>query len=290
MIKLFCYRIFCGAFLGISTFAPGFSGSIVAISMGIYHDLVRIFSDPIREIRKSFPFIVPLTIGILISGVIFVFAFDFLFRTYVRSIYLLFVGLIAGNLPIMVAELRKYEFRTSYLLGGFIAFALTLGLSIFGIWNNPAATATVGAGIFLLILSGFLTGAIALMPGMSISAILIVTGVYEEIIYYARSALSGDLAYLSLVILFLVCWIVGLVLTAGRIRAFFRKAPGLANTTVLGFMAGSLCGIFIQSLFLEDPNFNWGLGVIMLVAGLGLSALFLALGRSMGKPSHEEEA
>lgn len=290
MMKLFFYRIFCGAFLGISTFAPGFSGSIVAITMGIYHDLVRIFSDPFREIQKSMPFIVPITIGIVLSGIVFVFSFDFLFRTYIRAIYLLFVGLIAGNLPVMAAELKKYKFRAIYLLGGFLAFAATLALSVLGLVANPGEASVVWyVSILILIASGFVTGSIALMPGMSISAILIVTGVYEQIIHYAREALSGNLMYLPLILLFLAFWILGLLLTSKRIRAMFRKAPGFSNTTVLGFMSGSMVGIFIQSLFLEDQNFNWGLGAIMLVAGLILSVLLVMLGRSMGKRNHEEE-
>ena len=288
MIKIFCYRIFCGAFLGISTFAPGFSGSIMAIAMGIYHDLVRIFSNPLKEIKRSLPFIIPLTIGILVSGILFVFAFDFLFERHARLIYLLFVGLIAGNLPIMATELKKHTIRAHYLLGGVAAFAVTLWLSVLGLGNEAAAEpAAAHVSILILIASGFVTGSIALMPGMSISAILIVTGTYEQIIGYARATLEGNMAYLPLILLFLAVWVLALVLAAGRIKALFKKAPGAANTTVMGFMLGSLAGIFIQSFHLDDSNFNWGLGAVMLVAGLALAALFIILGRSMGKQTNE---
>ena len=65
----FLYRIFSGFFLGISLFAPGFSGSIAAIIMGVYQDLVRIISNPFKQFKQNIIFCLPLIIGALISAV-----------------------------------------------------------------------------------------------------------------------------------------------------------------------------------------------------------------------------
>jgi len=48
-------------------------------------------------------------------------------------------------------------------------------------------------------------------------------------------------------------------------------------------MVGSLIGILVQSLQLDDPNFNWLLGGVMLAIGLGFSALFFFMGKSVDK-------
>ena len=59
----FFYRMLCGAFLGISVIAPGISGSIMAVMMGIYDDLINIISNPFKNFKKNFFFILPMGIG-----------------------------------------------------------------------------------------------------------------------------------------------------------------------------------------------------------------------------------
>ncbi|MCL2369000.1 MAG: DUF368 domain-containing protein, partial [Oscillospiraceae bacterium] len=151
---------------------------------------------------------------------------------------------------------------------------------------DPAATG-VHTGFLILIASGFIAGAITLVPGMSISAVLIVTGVFGQLLLFFDALLVGDFTYMPQILLFLVAAVLGLGLTSKGIKTMFEKAPGLSNTSVLGFMSGSLVGIFIQSLYEADPNFTWTLGVVMLIGGLLLSMLFVALGKSMGKLSDE---
>jgi len=70
----------------------------------------------------------------------------------------------------------------------------------------------------------------------------------------------------------------------------FERYPGLANSMVFGFMVGSLIGILVQSLRLHDASFNWLLGGVMLAAGLGISMLFVLLGRSMDLKGDEAHA
>ena len=49
----FFYRMLCGAFLGISIIAPGISGSIMAVMMGIYDELIGIISNPFKNLKKN---------------------------------------------------------------------------------------------------------------------------------------------------------------------------------------------------------------------------------------------
>ena len=63
MLGKFFYRIFCGFFLGLSIFAPGFSGSVIAIIMGVYQDMLRIVSNPFKRLKENILFCIPLGIG-----------------------------------------------------------------------------------------------------------------------------------------------------------------------------------------------------------------------------------
>jgi uncharacterized membrane protein len=71
------------------------------------------------------------------------------------------------------------------------------------------------------------------------------------------------------------------MLAARGIKAVFEKYPGFANTTVMGFMAGSLVGILIQAYRLDDPNFTWFSGAVMLCAGLAVSVIFVVVGKKI---------
>ena len=284
MFKNFIYRIICGFLLGVSVFAPGFSGSVVAIVMGIYQDLLRIMANPFKDLKKNIIYCIPLGIGIAISGVLFILTFKYLFATYEKATYLLFIGLITGNIPVIYAEIKNSGFKAKDLSGGVIAFVIAVGLGIYALSAGSSdPTQTVSAGFLLLALSGIAGGVTALMPGMSVSMVLIITGVYHQLISMADSLLHFDFTYLWHFGLFGVCAVIAVVLTSRLIKMTFEKYPGFAYTTVMGFMLGSLIGILIETLQLSDPNFNWWLGALMLVSGIAVSLSFVLIKNALTK-------
>ena len=283
-VKAFLYRIICGFFLGLSIFAPGFSGSVIAIVMGIYEDILRILSNPFKKLKNNILFCIPLGIGAVISAVLFVLAFDYLFEAYPKATYLLIVGLIAGNLPVIAGSVKKHVFKKNYLIGGVFAFAVALAFCVLTMGAREATgTAEILSGVPFLMLGGFLSSAALLMPGMSFTMVLIILGVYDHLIFAANSLLRMDFTYLVPFVLFGLSVAAGLVLTSRGIKTVFDKFPGFAYTSVFGFMAGSMIGILIQSLWLTDAAFSWWLGAAMLVAGLGVSMLFVVLGKTLNK-------
>ena len=288
MTTKFLYRILCGFFLGISIFTPGFSGSIIAIIMGVYQDLLQIISNPFKNLKQNIRYCLPLVIGVTISAVLFVLALKYLFETYEKATYLLFIGLVAGNLPIIFTEVKKKGFKKHYLIGGITAFAAAITLGIFAAGFKPISNADMLPVNWLNIaLSGFVGGVTALIPGMSVSIVLIVMGVYSQLLVATESLLHANFAYLIPFGLFCLFAVVGIVSASRIIRLLFKKYPGFSHTTVFGFISGSLIGILIQSLQINDINFNWLLGSVMLAAGLGISMLFVILGKVMARENME---
>jgi len=280
----FFYRILSGFFLGLSIVAPGFSGSVVAIIMGVYQDLVRIVSNPFKNFKENVIYCLPLAIGAVISAILFVFAFTHLFEDYEKATYLLFVGLIAGNIPVIFREVKKAGFQTRYLYGGAIAFAAALALGVVAVrFGSPSSAEGVTSNMAIFAISGFLVGVAAFAPGMSLSTIMIIMGVYGQVLFIAKSILTLNFAYFPQFLVFGGAAAFALVLASRGIKAVFDKHPGVAHTAVLGLIAGSLIGIFYQSMQLPDPNFTWLLGGGMLAAGTFISILFVILGRTMDK-------
>lgn len=270
-MKSFLYRVLCGFCLGISVFAPGISGSIMAIIMGIYDKLLDITSNPFKNFKNNFRFLLPLGIGALISLVLFILVFSYLFETYEKAVFMLFIGLIVGNLPMVYKEARRSKFKWYYILGtvAAIATAFVVGIMSEGVGKMQVASGNIS--LIYIALSGALAGAASLVPGMSVSMILIVMGVYD---YLIASAKSIDIVTIAVVG---VAFVLSMVVSSKLIKFVFSKFSGMAHFMVMGFLIGSVSGIFFT---LPKGGSNLA-GAIMLVIGLAISLIFVYLGKKV---------
>ena len=296
MIKRFFLRTFCGIFLGFSIFAPGISGSVVAIAMGVYQDIIRIASNPFKEFKKNVLFLLPIIVGALVSAVAFVLGFNELIGSHERAIYLLFVGLIAGNLPLISNEIKQHGFKMKYLISGIASFAVAVFIVIVsmdtyycvcvGECLRAAYDGMPSAWLFGV--GGLVAGLTALIPGMSVATILVVVGVYTPLIVATENMFSNS-SYLLPFGLFCAGCIAGLVLASRVIKKVFDKFPGAAHTGVFGFMLGSLVGMTVLALRTPDPygNFNWWIGFAMLLVGLAISGMFMVMSKRMSQGAND---
>ena len=287
MIKTFFYRIICGFALGFSGLAPGFSGSVIAIILGVYQDILDFTSNPFKNFKKNFAFLLPTGIGMAISAVLFVFVFSYFVESYEKTLYFLFLGLIAGNLPVIYKEIKKVKFKMSYLAGGTVAFAIAVVLGVISVTvNGNAEEAAVAIGTIsvpLMIISGIVVGASLLMPGMSVSSLLVTLGTYSGLLLMAKSLLKFDFTHLLAFGLFGISAVAALIFTSKGIKVIFEKVAGLANSAVFGFMAGSVVGIFIQGVYTEPFGYNWLSGSLSIITGFAFSMMFVFIGKAVKK-------
>lgn len=276
-MKSFLYRVLCGFCLGISVFAPGISGSIMAIIMGIYDKLLDIVSSPFKNFKSNLKFLFPLGIGAVISLVLFVLVFSYLFETYEKAVFMLFIGLIVGNLPVVYKEARQSRFKWYYLIGTALAMAFALFMGILGEGTAETQVALGSTGLLYIALAGALAGFASLVPGMSISMILIVMGVYDHLIAAAKSLDVVTIAVVG------VAFVLAMVLSSKLIKFIFSRFSGMAHFAVIGFLLGSVCAI-ILSLPKNGSNVA---GAIMLVIGLAISLLFVYLGKKVNAGEKE---
>ena len=135
----------------------------------------------------------------------------------------------------------------------------------------------VSDNLIYLAICGAVGGFASLVPGMSISMILIVMGVYDKLI---SSAKSLDIVVIAVVG---VAFVLAMVLSSRLIKFIFNKFSGLAHFMVLGFLVGSIGGIFC-SLPSDGSNVA---GIIMLILGLAISLLFVYLGKKVNIEDYE---
>lgn len=270
-MKSFLYRTLCGFCLGISVFAPGISGSIMAIIMGIYDKLLDIASNPFKNFKKNFMFLLPLGIGAVISLVLFILVFSYLFETYEKAVFMLFIGLIAGNLPVVYKEARKSKFKWYYSLGTVVAIAIAFVVGVMSESVGATQVTPEYTNLMYIALSGVLSGFSSLVPGMSVSMILIVMGVYD---YLIASAKALDIVTIAVVGL---SFVLSMIASSKLIKFIFEKFSGMAHFIVMGLLIGSIGGIFFT---LPKDGSNLA-GTIMLVIGLAISLMFVYLGKKV---------
>jgi Predicted membrane protein len=283
-MKNFFYRIFCGFFLGISIFAPGVSGSVMAVMMGIYHTLIDIVSNPFKNLKKNITYLFPMGIGALLSLVMFIVVFSYLFETYETATHLVFIGLIAGNLPVVFKDANSDGFKPKYAVGIACAFALAVGVGIVRLMMPETAVGVdMQVNFVYYAVSAVVAGIASMVPGMSISMILMVFGVYDRLMISAKTLLTApNMHEFALAGIVGVCFVAAMIVFSNFTKYIIRRHHSFAYFMVFGFMCGSLVSIFLK-LPKNEPNFSWLIGAIMLLIGVSISSLFVRLGRRFNK-------
>ena len=288
-MKRFFFRVFCGFFLGLSMVAPGISGSVIAVMLDIYDELVGIAAHPFKKFKRNFFYLLPMGIGALLSLALFVLSFSYLFDTYPTATSLLFTGLIAGNVPYVYRQTKGSGLKPRYVIGLVIAFALALGCGILGMSMSAqktvamlSATAApiVAPGLVIIAISGVLAGIVGLIPGMSVSMILMMLGSYYYLIQAARNFLFLELA------VFGVALVAAVVLFSRLVKLVLNRYHYFSYHMILGFVLGSLVSIVLE-LPAADSNFKWWIGILAVGGGLSLSLLFSFIGKKLN--SHEDD-
>lgn len=263
----FFYRVLCGIFLGIAVIAPGVSGSVMAVMMGIYDELITIISNPFKNFKKNFIFLFPIGIGGIISIISLVQVLKFMFETYPVPSFLLFLGLIGGSLPTIFKEASKNGFHKKYLFGVIAAFIFAASIGLIA-RSKVSLSSDLNDSIYLPI-SGGIAGMMSMIPGMSISMILMTLGAYSKLLHAAASFQIMTIAPVS------IFFVLGMFLFSKITKFIFDKYHNFAYFTVFGFVLGTLIGIFPG---IPIDLLNWILSLITISLGFYISTLFQKLG------------
>jgi len=98
-------NILKGFIIGIGKIIPGVSGSMLAISMGVYERALKIISDVRKSKLSDFIFLLTLVIGVFIGISLFSKGVKWVLSVCYLPTMLLFVGLILGGTPDVVKEM-----------------------------------------------------------------------------------------------------------------------------------------------------------------------------------------
>ena len=259
-----------GIIVGIGGIAPGLSGSVLLVILGLYQKTIDAIGTIFKNFKKNVTFLFPLFLGFGVGVILFSKVVDFLLENYEMYTRFAFLGLVLGTIPLFYKEVKKEGFSKKYYI--LIAIAAIAGFSLFYFNKNLFPTIT-NPNIFQSVLLGVAVAGSSIVPGVDSAVILSSLGLYE---LYVGSLADFNLQVLipagvglvigALVISFLINKLIKRFYTGTFsiiFGLFLSIIPNVLNSScALGWNINSVISIFILiisfgvSFFLGDVKAN----------------------------------
>ena len=207
---------------------------------GLYEKLVNSILNFFKDIKKNFTFLFPICLGVFVGVFLFGNILKILFNKYYIPTSFAFIGLILGSIPLVIKQANVKKVTTLHILCMFVTFSLSLYLVAL---EGNVTTALNFNSYSYLILSGAITSAGIVIPGVSKTVILMLLGIYE--IYISAIASLNLYILIPIGIGFAIGGIIFLVL----INFLFKIAKSYTYFAIIGFVLGSVFVIY--------PGFNF---------------------------------
>lgn len=277
-----------GFCMALADSVPGVSGGTVAFILGFYDRFIGSINDFVfgnmEKKKASFSYLVKLGIGWMTGMVLAVLLLSSLFESHIYTVSSLFMGFIAGSIPLIIREEKESFGGSRNILKG-IGFCIAGILVVAGIaWlNGKTGVASmdhgqfhIGTGIRL-----FFVGMIAIsamfLPGISGSTLLLIFGAYIPVITAVRGLLGMDFSYLPLLMFFGFGVLTGAVTVVRGIQVCLEKFRTQSVYAILGMMIRSFYAIMQGPATLKVPQPVMGFGNFQILAALVGLALVLGM-------------
>lgn len=259
-----------GLWVGSTMTVPGVSGGTMAVVVGIYEDLIHAINGIKKEPKTHIIFLLQFALGAVTGFLVFAKMITELLENESSSSLtkLFFCGVVVGGIPLLVrkSEMEKIEGRhiICLVVGASVVFAMSM---------LPTGLFAVGSGIAFLILqfvAGVIIAVALILPGISVTHILYIMGLYEMVLQKVYG-----LQFVSLIPL-LAGVLIGTFLTADLLEKGIERYPQEVYMAIIGFVAGSLIQL-IPSGKVEMPI------VGALIAAVGFVGMYVLTKRAKVK-------
>lgn len=251
-----------GFCMALADSVPGVSGGTVAFIMGFYDQFIgsihSLVFGKLTDKKKAVRYLVKLGLGWGVGMILAVLALSALFDSQIYTVSSLFIGFIAGAIPLIIIEERESfrEFRQGipFCFAGIVIVAgITWLNGQIGTASMDLSQFSIGLGIKL-----FLIGMVAIsamfLPGISGSTLLLIFGAYIPVITAVRGFLGLQFSYLPCLMLFGFGVLTGAVTVVKGIKVCLEKFRPQAVYAIVGMMLGSFYAIIQGPTTLDVPK------------------------------------
>ena len=265
------FLVLKGFVIGIANIIPGVSGGTLAITLGIYEDLIKAISHFFSNIKENLKLLIPIFIGMVLSLAILSNVIGYSLEHYPIPTTLFFVGLILGGLPLLVKHIKGKEKSISNWIVFLITFLIVAVFAFLKSGNAMVDLSNLSIGGYLLLfIVGVVAAATMVIPGISGSFVLMLLGYYEPIINIIREFTKFKNFTSNFIILavFGIGVLLGIIVIAKIIEYLLEKQPIKTYYGIIGFVLASMISIILPLLELEFVISQVIIGIILLLVGM----------------------
>ena len=263
-IKLFLK----GFVFGIANIIPGVSGGTLALTMGIYEDLISSISNIFKKFKRSMSFLTPFILGAIISIISLSKLIDICLDKYKTLTIIFFIGLIIGGIPLLFKNINLKKITVPKFLVFLLTFLFILIITYLKtgdsnvILNNNISSYTKLFGV------GLIASATMVIPGISGSFVLMLIGYYQPILKVINNITSFNNVFNNILLLIPLALgiVVGILLITKLLEYLFTKYKEITYYGIIGFLIASIITL-ILSISLPSTFIEIVLSLLLLVIG-----------------------
>lgn len=251
-----------GMIIGIGKIIPGVSGSLLAISLGVYEkaidSLINIYKD-----SKNIVFLGKMGIGILISIIFFSKIILYFLNNYYLYTMIFFIGLMMGNIPSSIKIVKQAKKKDIiYLL-----LSLLLVYIIYKFKSPIVYSPNISFNNFIIIfMLGVIDAITMIVPGISGTALFMMLNCY----HFIMDLFSNLFSKIYFTVTFGIGVIIGILITGYIMNKLLTKHKEKVHLVILGFTISSLIVLLIPIIKMINP-FNVIPLAILLILGFIIS-------------------
>lgn len=259
-----------GFILGIANIIPGVSGGTLAITLGIYEELIATISHLFSNIKKNLSFIIPIGIGAIISVLAMSKLINYSLEKFPIPTTLFFIGLIVGGIPLIYKKVDKEKTKLSNMSAFLITFLFIIVLTFLkdGLGAVNLDSLNIGL-IFLIFVVGMIAAATMVIPGISGSFVLMLLGFYKPILNTISNITNFNILSHNMMILipFGLGIVIGIILIAKLIEYLLKKHEIITYFAILGFIVSSIISLFVGLFEYSFDLYQILVGTLLFIVG-----------------------
>lgn len=262
-----------GFILGVANIIPGVSGGTLAITLGIYQDLIGAISHIFKNLKNNLKFLIPLGIGMVIAILLGSKVISFSLDNYPLPTTLFFIGLIVGGIPLLTNKVKGKKKSPLNIAMFLLTFSIIMIMTFLNEGNNIVNLSNVTIlNIFLLFIVGVVAAATMVIPGISGSFVLMLLGYYKPIVATIGNLTNFSLLGHNIMILapFGIGILIGIILIAKLIEYLLKKHETTTYYAILGFVTSSVIGLGIGLIGTETSTLQILVGLVLFVLAFGI--------------------
>lgn len=238
-----------GIIIGIGKIIPGVSGSMLAISMGIYQKMIDSVNNFFKDVKNNLIFLMKIGIGILLAVVFLSKVILKCLDNYYIVTMFLFIGLIIGSFK----DIKKETKRTNKKII-IITLLLTLIFGIINVNSNIDIQSKFWNFLYFVFV-GFIDSLTMVIPGISGTATLMMIGAYNKLMEVFSSLFNVVFFIDNIMIIlpFVIGMAIGLIFSVKLINYLFKNYSDNTYSAIMGF---SLSAIILMAIKCVKSNYT----------------------------------